>query len=61
MLYEIGDPSSYILPDVVCDFSNVQFEQVEGKVLYVTYYHYVEKYFSVAYILSGYFVSKSGS
>ena len=28
MLYEIGDPQNYILPDVICDFSDVRITQI---------------------------------
>jgi len=30
MLYEIGDPQSYILPDVICDFSGVTITQIDN-------------------------------
>jgi hypothetical protein len=52
MLYEIGDPAAYILPDVICDWTNVQIVQqgtnrvlVKGArgIFYVMWHEYFRK------------------
>ncbi|MFT7286177.1 MAG: hypothetical protein ACI87W_000281 [Halieaceae bacterium] len=36
MLYEIGDPCAYLLPDVVCDFSAVEIRQLQPDLVEVS-------------------------
>ena len=36
MLYEIGDPQSYILPDGICDFSQVRINEIEKDIVRVS-------------------------
>lgn len=36
MLYEIGDPACYILPDVICDFTQVKIEQLAPDLVHVS-------------------------
>ena len=36
MLYEIGDPQAYILPDVICDFSTVRIQQIAENRVHVS-------------------------
>lgn len=36
ILYEIGDPANYLLPDVACDFSNIKIEKIAKDRVQVT-------------------------
>mgnify|MGYP003583780210 CR=1 FL=1 len=36
VLYEIGDPGAYLLPDVTCDFTQVQLEQIAPNQVHVS-------------------------
>ena len=36
ILYEIGDPANYLLPDVACNFSNIKLEQIAENRLLVS-------------------------
>jgi hypothetical protein len=36
MLYEIGNPKAYILPDVICDFSEVKITQTDENKVHVS-------------------------
>ena len=57
MLYEIGDPQAYMLPDVTCDFSDVAIRQLDDDIVEITNtkgFHPQTAIKSVRHILMGF-------